>query len=127
MQLYFVENAEDNEDMTMSDSEVQASTTGEDSLRTATENGISDVQEVNKAKDPADGGGSLLHKADNKCVGDKNHAQASGQSPNKSKLRRGISFPKESFVSGYCDPPNPWKEGSVSKFIMSIIISDCPP
>jgi len=110
--------------MTMSDTEVQASTPGEESRRTATENGFSDGQEVNKAKDPADGGGSLFQKADDNCVDDKSDAQPVEQSPSKSKLRRGISFPKESFVSGYCEPPDPWKEGSVSKFIMSMC--DCP-
>ena len=69
------------------------------------------------------GGGSLFQKADDNCVDDKSDAQPLEQSPSKSKLRRSILFPKESFVSGYCEPPDPWKEGSVSKLIMSMC--DC--
>ena len=102
--------------MTMSDTDVQVSKPAEESQKIATENGFSIGQEVNKAKDPADGGGSLLQKVDENCatqptVGDRNHVQAKEQSPSKSKVRRGISFPKDSFVSGYCDPPDPWKKG----------------
>ncbi|KAK7103839.1 hypothetical protein V1264_018657 [Littorina saxatilis] len=93
----------------MSDTEVQASKPAGDGQRTVTENGFCNGQEVNKAKDPADGGGSLPQKPDQDSNSDKNVAQPDEQLQSHRTVRRGISFPPESYVSGYCDPPDPWK------------------
>ncbi|XP_076463586.1 uncharacterized protein LOC143295828 isoform X2 [Babylonia areolata] len=97
--------------MTMSDNEVQSANPKQEGLKTVTENGFSGGQEVNKVKDPADGGGSMLEETDHKSSGGENCAYPNNeQSPDQRKPKRCISFPKDSCVSGYCDPPDPWKQ-----------------
>lgn len=111
------ENAEYVHNMTMSDTEDQVSTPASVLQIPGSETGDADGQEVNKAKDPAaDGGGSLLDilkRPSENCVVDDSLPQQK-QSPRKSKAKRGITFPPDNFVSGYCEPPDPWKTVSKS-------------
>jgi hypothetical protein len=120
-----MENAADFRDMTMSDSEENATASAAAVEKLGPESGVADAQEVNKAKDPAaDGGGSLmdiLKMTGENCSVDDTVSQEK-QSPTKSKNKRGISFPSDTIVSGYCEPPDPWKTGKNQSWFNTGII-----
>lgn len=118
----------------MSETVVHTSKPKEKGPNSTTENGFSVGQEVNKAKDVSDsGGGSATAEADGSRNGVGDCNQSGEQSPNKMTYRRGISFPKDSFVSGYLEPPDPWKNGrcqssdcvSVRKYAIIFVFPEC--
>lgn len=107
-------DAGEEKNMTMSDPAAQASETTEEDHNATTDNRFSEGQEVNKVKDTADsGGGSLPPEADDIGKFVQNHDESENQESSVMKVRRGISFPVDSIVSGYHDPPDPWKNGNI--------------
>lgn len=115
-----VSNNNINNDVVLTDTNV----TG-DLFEDSTPNGAQDSVRLNieNLKNKTDSTNSTTNKnVDNRagCASEDDHSNAVNGDTNAlinpedkvcGKQKKGISFPKDTFISGYFEPPDPWKNG----------------